>query len=377
MADLTEPLATNISKAKVLLLRRFPFLGYIALSAPIHETHQLSIAGASATAVYINPEHFNKMSLKDQAQVLAHEVLHLAFRHFPRRKWRSKLKWNVAADIMVNDVVSKQGFTLTSGTLTIDRVFSNPEDVPPMDELTAEIVYSMLPDESVMMQLLKDELPLDDLVEDENGVSREENANWEFIVKAAAKHSNAAYGAMPGWLQRHIGLTKPEFNWVTIMSYFVGSMSRQERSYRRLSKRHLWRNAIIPKDSQHDTNLVVVIDASASITSDMLNLFVSEVNNISITLGKPFRAMVHDVAITLDTIIRPGMYRITSVKGGGGTHFVPVIEELKKDPPDGVIWFTDGYGLYSEERPDFPILWILTRRHLEPPYGWTAVMRTV
>jgi len=362
-------LQSNVSKSKVLLLRRFPFFGHLALSTPVRERNDIQVAASSSTTVYLNEEFFNNLDLHGQTYLLAHEILHLALQHHPRKRWRERTKWNVACDIVVNDILENQGMDLVEGVITKGRFDLDIED------LNVEAVYSLLPDVN-FGEMVSDCPTGQDLADDVNGESHEEK-NWDFQVKAAVKHAKLSYGDLPGWIERKIGLTRPEFDWVSILSYFVGSVSDQERSYRRLSKRHIWRDAIIPKGSNYKARIVVVIDASGSITKSMLDRFLAEVNSFSLTINTNVRLIVHDTMITLDKSFDPGHISLSSVDGGGGTDFIPVFEELSCDPPDGAIWFTDGYGRFPEEPPAFPVLWVMTKRHYEPPFGWRVVFDEV
>jgi len=46
-------------------------------------------------------------------------------------------------------------------------------------------------------------------------------------------------------------------------------------------------------------------------------------------------------------------------KGGGGTDFRPVFEEIAEMglEPDALIYFTDSYGSFPTEAPTYPVLW--------------------
>ena len=64
-------------------------------------------------------------------------------------------------------------------------------------------------------------------------------------------------------------------------------------------------------------------------------------------------------------------------KGGGGTSFQPFFKELdrQRQQADGhpvALYFTDGYGLFPDESPDFEVLWLVTDDGLESesfPFG--------
>jgi predicted metal-dependent peptidase len=62
------------------------------------------------------------------------------------------------------------------------------------------------------------------------------------------------------------------------------------------------------------------------------------------------------------------------VAGGAGTDFRPVFDALHAQglPPDGLVWFTDGEGVYPEQAPTWPVLWVIDGRAV-PPFGERVV----
>ena len=62
-------------------------------------------------------------------------------------------------------------------------------------------------------------------------------------------------------------------------------------------------------------------------------------------------------------------------KGGGGTDFRPVFNEVEDRgiDPACVVYLTDGWGVYPEEEPPYPVLWVLTQEpsnpNYHPPFG--------
>ena len=75
--------------------------------------------------------------------VMVHEVGHIALRHLARRQGRDPLKWNIAADFAVNDIILN----------TVDdsgcRIFQLPTGVlfnPAWHDQTAEWIYNKLPE---------------------------------------------------------------------------------------------------------------------------------------------------------------------------------------------------------------------------------------
>lgn len=63
------------------------------------------------------------------------------------------------------------------------------------------------------------------------------------------------------------------------------------------------------------------------------------------------------------------------IHGGGGTDFRPVFEVIAERRKNGcpkpamLVYFTDGYGSFPEEAPDYPVIWIDTYSQVEYPFG--------
>lgn len=63
------------------------------------------------------------------------------------------------------------------------------------------------------------------------------------------------------------------------------------------------------------------------------------------------------------------------IHGGGGTDFRPVFEVIAERRKNGspkpamLVYFTDGYGCFPEEAPDYPVIWIDTHGQVEYPFG--------
>jgi predicted metal-dependent peptidase len=56
------------------------------------------------------------------------------------------------------------------------------------------------------------------------------------------------------------------------------------------------------------------------------------------------------------------------MRGGGGTSFIPVFEKVEELglQPDILIYFTDGYGVFPSEKPNYPVLWVSTTDQAYP-----------
>lgn len=103
-----------------------------------------------------------------------------------------------------------------------------------------------------------------------------------------------------------------------------------------------------------------------------LSTFLGELIGIAASFGRyRLRLLFCDAEIQGEQIITeqipfdPAPLRF---KGFGGTSFTPVFEYLddQPEPPNALIFCTDGYGPAPEAPPCYPVLWVLTADGRKP-----------
>ena len=103
----------EFEEAATLIMIKSPFVGSILYKLRVLKTTKLAeIAGVDKRGnLYINEERFKKFSLESRAFIVAHEVLHAAFRHaFRGERVESKELFNIAADVIVNEALIDNDF---------------------------------------------------------------------------------------------------------------------------------------------------------------------------------------------------------------------------------------------------------------------------
>jgi len=124
--------------------------------------------------------------------------------------------------------------------------------------------------------------------------------------------------------------------------------------------------------------VAVCVDTSGSIGSKDLGRFLNEIRGIL----SAYPSTRVDL-FACDTELH-GPWELDSpdcptptLKGGGGTSFVPFFEALQKTTPDVAVYLTDGFGDFPEKAPHYPVLWVVIPGGLsnnEFPFGETARM---
>jgi predicted metal-dependent peptidase len=199
------------------------------------------------------------------------------------------------------------------------------------------------------------------------------------IIAAAEATKNK--GNLPGGIERWLKeLRDSQVDWRQIFQNFIGTvMSKTEYNWYPCNRRFIADGFCLP--SLYDKKIgqiVVAFDTSGSIGQRELNQFITELKTIQ-------RFVSEIICISCDAEVHTvvSLSDVDSVKkfvpkGGGGTDFRPVFNYIQKKNinPEVLIYITDGFGTYPERAPFYPVLWVLTPNHENPPetLGWRVVM---
>jgi predicted metal-dependent peptidase len=270
-----------------------------------------------------------------------HETAHCAFLHCYRRKYREPERWNVACDKAVNAVLVASQIVLPKGC------------VPPGPlGALAEDLYETIPDQEMALYS-RDVLEAVSAVGDDAKPLSEKD--WRDAIASS-------YSLMPDYVARTVEeATAPTKNWKDELARFVHANRKSDtRTWNRPSRRvpglSGWNREI-------DTNIVICIDTSGSVTQKMLSGFVAECRAIVEISGVTAVVISADAAVS--EIVQPGDALPVTLKGGGGTNFAPALREAENYEPNGIIYLTDGDGAYPQGCL-YPVLWALTKPHAVP-----------
>ena len=149
-----------ITKCILQIREECQFFGALMLFADIQESKAIDTAATDGKKIIINKEFFLGLESKEQNALLLHETLHLALLHVTRRGDREELAWNIAADIVVNELIKRNtSFRLPTGAISDDSY---------ADE-SVEYIY-----EKIIKKKKKYELPMQDIIAPD-GINNNEN----------------------------------------------------------------------------------------------------------------------------------------------------------------------------------------------------------
>ena len=369
-----------ISKCKIQVRKECEFFGALMLFASIVKSESIETAATDGKDIFFNEKFLKSLNSSEQNALMLHEVLHMALLHVTRRQSRDPHIWNIAADIVVNDLIIRNtSFKLPKGAI-IDKQYSDK---------SVEYIYECLlknnnyknkqyqlgisdlknpSEESQANQLTEvDRLEIESYWRDKiqvlkNTISDRETANGQ--------------GNIPAGMSKEIEVfLEPEVDWRHALWKYVG---KTPVDFDDLDRRFLYRGLYLEGLLTEALQVSVCIDTSGSISNKLLDQFLGELKGI-------LNAYPHvkcDLFFA-DTRI-DGPHEIQSIEemppvsGFGGTSFVPFFNYLETNNNNLMgankvnIYFTDGYGDFPNKDPEDPTMWLVSKDGLETkhfPFG--------
>ena len=376
--------ADELGRCVVALLLKEPFYGHLLGGVP----RRLDATTATAAVVLrarhvelvVNPHFFMKVLRKrtERVAVLKHEVLHIVLRHLyrMRREFHHPLRFNIAADLVVNQLVAP--WKLPKGAILL----STWPALKLKPDQTLEWYYRRLEGESLGQH------------GDGHGASHCDHGGWAIHGAAggglvqeplSAAEVDALEGATEAWIQRAVQRTggkgigslpgtvraaidqwaarrKPKVDWRRTLKMFAQSSRRTRiRTTRRRESRRFEVEEGLPRPPgtqlKRFEKLAVAVDTSGSICEQSLAAFFAEIYGL-------WRQGAEVTVVECDADIGqiyPYDGHLPAVVTGGGTAFEPVFAWLRTQHGfDGLIYLTDGMAAAPVSRVYCPVLWVLT-----------------
>ena len=376
-----------IQKCILQVRRECSFFGSLMLFAQIEKSKNLPTAATDGRKIFFNEDFLNSLSSKEQNALMLHEVLHMALLHVTRRQSRDPHIWNIAADIVVNDLIERNtSFPLPEGAITDNR----------FQDKSVEYIY-----EALLKSKKKYKLVITDILESSNlnndeskkdsndvmePLSQEETDEIESfwkdkmeILKNSSEHQlSNGKGSLPAGIEQEIStILEPEVDWRHALWKYVG---KTPADFDDLDRRFIYKGLYLESLLTEAVEVSVCIDTSGSVSDDLLKQFAGELKGILRSYPN-----VKCSLFFADTNL-VGPYEIDRIEqmpkavGRGGTSFVPFFDYLKKHGEENnllgnnklSIYFTDGYGDFPSQEPNNPTMWLVCKDGLETqsfPFG--------
>lgn len=333
-----------------------------------------------------------------------HTVLHCIFRHLTRRNGRKQWLWDLSCDIAAESIIDSMNHRAVRRAKPWVRQETYGKLRENMKVLTAEKIYGALQEWDLpekKLERLTEEFSIDDhrfWPEDEDQNKKNEIENrWkdqseqlETDMETFSKESSSDSGNLLKQLRvenkerydyrqflRKFSVLKEEMG-IDEDSFDYGFYSYGLRLYGNLPliEPQEW------KETEKIEEFVVVIDTSMSCSGELVRKFLEETYSVLSENNSFFRkvnihiiqcdeAVKEDKRITCEAELKNYMENLT-LTGEGGTDFRPAfayVEELieKKEfhSLKGIIYFTDGQGIYPAKKPSCDTAFVFMREDYE------------
>lgn len=381
----------KILKARTDLILYQPFFGSLALRLSLVEDNSFETAGVDGTSMFYNSEFIQSLSFRETVGLVAHEVMHVALGHIWRIDKRDCKRWNIATDYTINENLKASGFTLPEGAL-IDSQYN---------DLAAEEIYSRLPKgggkskpgkgksgssgklgqagQSTQSDAGKSDpgkcgscIPAKD-----KATAKEMKATWTAAISQAVILSK---GNLPSSMKKQLDeLLNPSVPWHVLLRDFVEKTARNDYDWTRPSRRYIHRGFMLPSlVSEELPEIVIAVDTSGSIDRKALNHFASEASNVLGVYDTTIRVIYCDTKVHKEEVFtKADLPMKMKPVGGGGTEFKPVFDYVNKKgyTPACLIYFTDMYGDFPKQEPDYPVMWLTATENKTAPFGHTVIFK--
>ena len=133
-----------IYDTKKLMMVRYPRFASEIAAAKISYRSDLGCPTAATDGknIYFDPGYFESLNEEERLFVIAHELMHIKFKHayrikYPDGSMRNRKLWNIATDAVINANLEKDGFTIKEGYV------NRPDAI----DYSAEEFYEILEEE--------------------------------------------------------------------------------------------------------------------------------------------------------------------------------------------------------------------------------------
>ncbi len=387
----------KISSAKAKLMLEHPYIGSVAAALGLESDPDALTFSSDGVKLKYNDEYLQKVPQHEIEFALANGAMHALLKHQERESGRVSRVWQAATDLVVNSMLVKNGFVLPPYVYYDDR----------FDDMYAEEIYEVLKDEMITNQTRdeaeaqSDELPpKNDQESDpkqqkdqkndyhrqnrlniqEQQVTREEFEQMqselqELFEQIFQKHDRQ--GDLPEGLKFVI----PEqfsrrIDWRDKLYRYIADHAKSSYAFMPPNKHYLYQGVYLPSLTSDLLRVVIAIDTSGSIDSELLSLFLEEIESIMQQYPNyEIDLVAADAKVQSHKIFLPGDSLEYKLGGGGGTDFRPVFEYIDRyiDYPSVLLYFTDGMGRFPNREPYFDLLWIIPQAR-DVPFGEVAVI---
>lgn len=386
-----------VSQVKARLVLDQPFFASLACGSDFEARADLNppTMATDGKRIFFHPQWVHDHTLDENLFVVCHEVMHKALGHIWRLHGLDMRIANIAADIIVNELLCREGVgVMPKEGIRDTKLFEQGGG-------TFEGVYPLVrdkyfqpkppgqqgqgpgqPGQGQPQPGQGDGAPdlMDKMVEPDASMSQSERDAAEAEAKmelAGAIQAAKMRGKLPGHIARVVeDVLNPKTNWKEALRRFFTESANEYRTWAKPNRRFASQGIYMPGLAGERMGVALIgNDASGSINQAAYDRACGEIRKV-VEDTRPTRVEVgvFDTRICEEHVFEEGDEVYLKAYAGGGTNFAPVAEWAKtKEDAALLLILTDGHCNSFGTPPDVPVLWGLLgdncRKNFEPPYG--------
>ena len=354
----------TLSKAKIEILTKSVFFSTLLFSLETVLTEKVSTAATDGKEILINPKFIEHLTKPQLIGLMLHEVMHVALDSFGRKGTRDHRKWNIATDYAINIMLHDEKYELPDGGLLSEEY----------RDMTAESIYDALPESDE-----EQSWGAGDILEPVDKIEASQRAKEILVQAQTACDIKDCGNEVPGAIRARINkLLNPILPWNIILQNYMQDFAKEDHSWTRPNRRYMPDFYLPSQHSPTIKHIVVAIDTSGSVSEGEMKTYLTEVEQIR-SMYSLERLTIYGVSTCIDNKfeIEPSDI-LTDLKFGshGGTHFKSFFNQLAKEPPTVLIFFSDLFVDFDFKVPMYDVIWISTDGEEAPSrYGRTVQLK--
>lgn len=363
-----ETLKTRLAKAKTSLILESPFVGAIALGMPHTYQEGIGTACTNGKRVLYDPKFVSDLTDDQLKFLVAHECLHPMLEHNFRRQSRDPKRWNMAADYVINQLLTDEGIgKFIEGGCLNKALYDAGNGV-------SEHIYTLLPEggddgDGGMGGTGQD-------LEDGEGTAQDQaqqSAEWRVKVAQAAQAAKMMGKLSVGMARLVDAILNPTVDWRDVLQRFVTKHKTDERSFSRPNRRFLSQGLYMPSRSGEVMGpIAFLVDCSGSVDDKQLAQMAAEMRTVHEDLRpEKLHVVYFDSEVSHYECYGPDDSLDIRFHGGGGTDVRAAFDYLEAEGhADDVVCtvvLTDGYTPYPDSC-HYPLIWAMTT-DMNAPFG--------
>ncbi len=346
----------KIKNALSKLILEHPFFGNIAIKLNFKENNSINGVSYRGDILEFNSEYIDALKTDEILSIIATASMKQSLFHSNRGANKIASIWSEASEYAINSILIQNGFLMHPLAKFSKEYIS----------LSAEEIYQLILNQSD----IKDE-PTN---EHEEKIY-EDSEFEEFLEQIIKKIENQ--DSLPKDIDRVIDRKKePKLSWRELLFNYINSHAKLDYKMFPSNKKYLYRGISLPSISGEILKIAIAIDTSASIDDEKLEQFISEVEDIMQNFQHYEIELIEcDYKIQNTQRVTPLTPITSTLKGGGATNFIPVFDYLENLNEDFkfLIYFSDGEGVFPNNKANIDTLWVLTK-DITIPFGEKIIL---